>query len=615
MVSRYIQKNRSFNRIALLLVLTVGITGCGSLYIEDPSVKQVTEKAHSTASKLDAVEILGDHAAFIAKSADRRSRIAVDRSLIRRDLQATTFVTQSGPGGLKRYVSGRFAYLVGDASKSNSAILGPINNIIHYREKVVPEQQLTNQSAARVNADVGIKITQKKKGKTQGTVATCPSTKKFTPADLTVNGMPGDNPGAPSKWVEFVNSCKALIALRKKGDAAQKRFDDLLKPTQDSQLGYLESAVTQLSEFEKIQKNLEATANAQLKHLKEQHACLIQHAGGSEQGLASANSALKLIDDFLVVLSDLESTDPAIIDTFFPDKAAGKSAKISDGDTKKATSVKCPIEVQKIPDLQALFKEAGLEKADLEGAKKLFQTVGVAAAVSETAKSASSKFKGNQLLLMVQALAGSTEAKPKSEAALRLGRAILRTTAAFEAKAALEDGNPGADALLVSIAFQQYRSQSAAAMQRFYKRQAANLRNAHASVLMELYFLKEALVKLRIADKHISKCKKSPVSFTEIFQRCGPQSDSSEAAADALIAFRDSWNRGRLHHEIAAVDLREIREDRNFEVEKENLTARIEMIKPLIAQLAVYGEGGIKPEMIARAVNALLLLPIAIGVN
>lgn len=145
---------------------------------------------------------------------------------------------------------------------------------------------------------------------------------------------------------------------------------------------------------------------------------------------------------------------------------------------------------------------------------------------------------------------------------------------------------PGANALAITAAGQAFVAQSARA-------DAAQLKEQSRLLKLKQTAMSNEVVQLAF-------------SYTAI---------EDQDAIRALRHYTESWNQGRIQQRL--ISYLEFDQERSTWLSRERLAteARYAVLKPALDELAVFGAGGIEPELIARYLELIGISAIAVGTN
>jgi hypothetical protein len=173
---------------------------------------------------------------------------------------------------------------------------------------------------------------------------------------------------------------------------------------------------------------------------------------------------------------------------------------------------------------------------------------------------------------------------------------------------------PSTNALLISLAFQQYRQEITNVEIIALDAKIGASRSEVKALQEEILLLWEAHRQAKTMES--MACGGSNAhSFAIFMQRCKGDLDAKTIAAQALVAYDASWSRGLTPAVNAAIAGSGYDQQLALEEAKRNAKGWFDLIKPALDELRAYGEGGIKAETIANLFNALGLTAIAIGTN
>ncbi|WP_193180131.1 hypothetical protein [Nisaea sediminum] len=575
-----------------LVLVTSLLAGCASPHLHDPAREKQTTAAAEAFGKIDTKTILDTERAFLAELKSKTDKVVVERVLAARDAVLMEWIAGFEEPGkqsllswdlMGTYIASRSEQLVGSAATfDNLKVLSAADfrrQIVNAERRLFTAQSQVNLMAANFlraggqgkdicksldNPDMS-KVPESKKAEANGAIillrSYCPSLKK-----------------AKEEW-EALAEVSNLDTV-KSGDISEAN-------------ARIESTKTLL----KVQSGIAKAAADELKKRKAHYECLLKAAetsSGLETEIANAQSLIAAFMDFLEGKPLPE------------EKKAETDKEEADKEKEESKAPKCEKPDLALPTLEKLAEKAGIDTGTLNDARKGLDGVLEFAAIKDDAfKTAISEFRSGTALELFEAIADPSKTPDDKNAKILL--TVFRAVMKIQEIAAESDPASNADIALVSYAYQQFKADTAKFSETALKK------------LLALYNLRrDALVRevvhLKRAKELLAKIPEEAGNYDALVTK-SPNSTSARNAVYGLTELKESWDVGRLPDQLSRYRELQIVRERNLELDGAAFAARVDLLRPIVSQLKVYGESGIKTADIARLVQAVGLIVTAYGVN
>ena len=315
-----------------------------------------------------------------------------------------------------------------------------------------------------------------------------------------------------------------------------------------------------------------ARQNAAARLVKDELAKLEKHLACERARAAQPGATERIsrvagqIDDLLAFVTQLNLDAPTVPPEEVTAAAAEDLPKCEAKNEQGADVSAEPV------SLRSLVKDL---KALVSGAANFDAARGILASASEAAQ----VFRASKLGEILQAVA--TPGEDSDDRTGTIVRALLRTATPIERLAQVRAGTlPDTSGALVALA-------------------EARMRAATAALEAERLTRLEALAQQKIA------ALSNEIALTRTAMGAGASSDR------ALVLYAASIERGRIPAEALDVRMNAIEYEVWSKRERVAVEAGYAVLAPAAAELQTYGEGGIRPDTIARFLNVAGLAAIA----
>lgn len=556
------------------LILAIALQGCSKLYLHQDNRETLAREASAAFDEATSADLFDRAIEDLESHLSMQREAAWHMITAAQDLQLAALIEGQDVAALQvgneeelrppaqqliGLVRNRMLVLVGEAAAGE----------ILQRTKLQAIRAIQESRARRIASDKqNISRFREAYREHNGTAAnTCRK-----PTEKMEESPPEtDDPGARALYSALLTACNDLGALVRKMQA-DRRFG--IDPTVLA--GDYKAVLDELAELNGAKAQLDEARKSLSKELKRLEAAYKQALVDAKQHPESRSFQADLAD-----------------------KARQVTEFIADLGTPAA--------------LVARVSELSNGEIDLEEAESTVAVPGVfvgellSAEVLET----------NMASLLSQAVDLSGEATTSE--AMRARSLWLLTIRSVDVFARLQDSYteptaiPSPNALLIGIAYQRHRNAVAAVSERQVEAKIAAKKLEQASLMEEIFQLWSAHHAATAMTSF--ECGKEAAGFAEFMAQCSGDRKARVIAAQALVAYDQAWSLGLAKSTLAAMDASGLEQRLAIETARENAGGWFGILRPALAELVAYGEGGIRAATISNLITALGLGSIAAGVN
>lgn len=552
---------------ASIAAMALALSGCSSLDLGDALYLHSDTEEKLTADAVTALEeartehlkMLDDQAAFLTTSSDQIQQTLIEAEIAQRDAFLAVFVD-------KLDLSGGGSSLT-DAQQKDTidALLLEIEDRVHMLMGDKFDKSKLSQLSIRVllapdraqaldNERENYSLSLEAFGRNPGAKVenpTCDSDK-----------LPILKDGLSLLKDEVIKSCLRIQSILKEAQQHPAFFGVVSEfAAADSQLGAINGRISKLQETKELQEKLVKEANKALSKAQKDLKDAKIDENTAETKVKNVACALSKLATGNLEPTEDPPTDPKAQKTCNQLSFDDVAKQIRDGNLKLAPGQKSILGSDSAKLVQAAFRAARAEAAE-SSLVSLFDEVASINPGGEIEQD------------------GTLASRVQS---ITRGFGLL-----LEFKNA--SSTLGANALAITAAGQAFIAQSARA------------ESAQLTEKLRLLRLKRIAMSNEVAQL--------------AFAYAAIQEDKEDKdAIRALRHYTESWNQGRIQQRL--ISYLELDLVRSSWLSRERLgtEARYAVLKPALDELAVFGAGGIEPELIARYLELIGISAIAVGTN
>lgn len=615
----------------VLVLLSPFFAGCSGLYPHDPETKKLTADALAALDKAEKTIDFDKQGSYLEDLWKQTVGTRVELALAARDRKMANLLNGTADGKGENsftYLDGlimeRLKHLVGNGAASEYVLGGSkLIGMLEYNNKRKRQRdtQISRVTAAR---DLFVKY-----GGSGGFTCIEGNDMPDMPGDFW-----GDRRDLQGAYREFKAECDKLTKISRERLWDIQELRKAMPRDAGSLLDETEISLWNAEEGIRASQALAKVAKAEVSRLEGDYKKALEQAKGSGFE-ACVQEAAARIANFIAFLKEPSSKSVPTASDAKDEKEASK------GEDKKAACATGG-EIPKIPTFKEMMDKTGITVDGVEKFRKFAGNLGIGDAFEASLKKTGSELAESALGQVIAALgkgeevtaqgAAGSQSQADKDIALRIeiARNLITIIGRIDRLKTLEllegQGKPwtGPDALQVSLAMQRYRANQVAADQSILVKGRDNLNLRATAIRRELVFLmraNDALKRVHLegqAGVNKEACKRSLNEingFSRLNTECPAGSLVRSHGALALEMYQAALEKGELIIDLTQFKENQLLRERQAVIERNAAQAWHGALRPALAELAVYGEGGIPPELIARMLNVLGLAGIAYGVN